>query len=44
MPNLKGMIVDDYIVFYRIKLEEVEIVRVVSGYRNLESVFVDPDN
>ncbi|MDJ1170675.1 type II toxin-antitoxin system RelE/ParE family toxin [Roseofilum sp. BLCC_M154] len=44
MPNLKGMIVDDYIVFYLIKLEEVEIVRVVSGYRNLESVFVDPDN
>ncbi|MDB9518714.1 type II toxin-antitoxin system RelE/ParE family toxin [Roseofilum reptotaenium CS-1145] len=43
MPNLKGLILDNYLVFYQIKLEEVEIVRVVSGYRDLESVFVDDD-
>jgi len=44
MPNLKGIVLDNYIIFYQVNLDEIEIIRVVNGYRNLESLFVNDDN
>jgi toxin ParE1/3/4 len=44
IPNLKGIILDNYIIFYQVKPEEIEIIRVVSGYRNLGSLFLNDDN
>lgn len=40
-PSLRGVPLDSYIIFYRLVENGVEIVRVVSGYRNLESLFKD---
>jgi toxin ParE1/3/4 len=37
--NLRGFIVDDYIIFYYPSQDGIDIVRVVSGYRDLESLF-----
>ena len=40
-PNLRGFIVEDYIVFYYPKEDGINIARIVSGYRDLESLFLD---
>jgi toxin ParE1/3/4 len=37
--NLRGFIVDDYIVFYYPRKDGIDVVRVVSGYRDLETLF-----
>ncbi|MEI6443043.1 MAG: type II toxin-antitoxin system RelE/ParE family toxin [Nostocales cyanobacterium ELA583] len=39
--NLRGFIVDDYIIFYYPQEEEIgiNITRIASGYRDLESLF-----
>jgi toxin ParE1/3/4 len=39
IPGLRGFIVDDYIVFYVRNGDGIEILRVISGYRDLRSVF-----
>ncbi|WP_353932163.1 type II toxin-antitoxin system RelE/ParE family toxin [Okeanomitos corallinicola TIOX110] len=39
LPELRGISVNPYIIFYRLIEDEVEIVRVVNGYRNIESLF-----
>ncbi|WP_414516960.1 type II toxin-antitoxin system RelE/ParE family toxin [Nostoc sp. PCC 9305] len=41
VPNLRGFIVDDYIIFYYPIEDRISINRVASGYRDLESLFVD---
>jgi len=41
-PGLRGVPVDGYIILYRVREAGVEIVRVVSGYQDLESLFVEP--
>lgn len=38
-PSLRGFIVKSYIVFYSIEGENITVIRVVSGYRNLDSIF-----
>lgn len=38
-PSLRGIPLDNYIILYRLIDDGVEIVRVVSGYRNLEYIF-----
>ena len=38
-PNLRGFVVDDYIVFYYPSSDRINIARVVSGYRDLEDLF-----
>jgi len=43
-PDLRGVSLDGYIILYRIIVSGIEIVRVVSGYRNLESLFADLNN
>ncbi|MEG4271666.1 MULTISPECIES: type II toxin-antitoxin system RelE/ParE family toxin [unclassified Microcoleus] len=42
-PSLQGFIVDDYIVFYYPREDGIDVVRVVNGYRDLESLFSDSD-
>ncbi|QMS88699.1 type II toxin-antitoxin system RelE/ParE family toxin [Nostoc edaphicum CCNP1411] len=42
-PNLRGLPLDGYIIFYMIIGEGIEIVRVVSGRRNLKSLFANPE-
>jgi toxin ParE1/3/4 len=37
--NLRAFSVGNYVIFYRIVPNGVEIVRVVSGYRDLERLF-----
>ncbi|WP_414545562.1 type II toxin-antitoxin system RelE/ParE family toxin [Nostoc sp. CCY0012] len=43
-PRLRGIPLDGYIIFYRLFEGRVVIVRVVSGYRDLESIFADVDD
>ncbi len=38
-PNLRGFIVDEYIVFYYPEEDGINVTRVVSGYQDLESFF-----
>jgi toxin ParE1/3/4 len=38
-PNLRGFVVDDYIVFYYPSSDGINIARVISGYRDLEDLF-----
>ena len=37
--SLRGIPLDNYIILYRLIDNNIEIVRVVSGYRNLEYLF-----
>ncbi|MEA5619065.1 type II toxin-antitoxin system RelE/ParE family toxin [Cronbergia sp. UHCC 0137] len=39
--DLRGLPLEGYIVFYRVLNDGIEILRVVSGRRNLNSVFDD---
>ena len=43
-PTLRGIPVDGYILFYRVFEDNIIIVRVISGYRDLKSVFTDADD
>ncbi|BAY38496.1 plasmid stabilization system protein [Nostoc sp. NIES-2111] len=38
-PNVRSFPVNDYLIFYRPIEEGVEILRVVSGYQDLEGLF-----
>ncbi|MBD2578202.1 type II toxin-antitoxin system RelE/ParE family toxin [Oscillatoria sp. FACHB-1406] len=38
-PGLRGFIVDERIVFYYAREDGIDVARVVSGYRDLESLF-----
>jgi toxin ParE1/3/4 len=38
-PNLRGFIVKSYIIFYTVEGENILIIRVVNGYRDLADVF-----
>jgi toxin ParE1/3/4 len=42
-PLLRGISLDGYIIFYKPANDEIEIVRVVSGYRDLPALFSLPD-
>jgi toxin ParE1/3/4 len=41
--NLRGFVVEDYIVFYYPREDGIDIARVVSGYRDLESLFLNDE-
>jgi toxin ParE1/3/4 len=43
-PTLRGIPLDGYILFYRVFDDSIVIVRVISGYRDLKSVFTDVDD
>jgi toxin ParE1/3/4 len=38
-PDLRGVLLMGYIVFYSVSDSDVKILRVVSGYRNFQDVF-----
>jgi toxin ParE1/3/4 len=40
-PNLRGISLEGYVIFYRVLDEGIEILRVVSGRRNFPSLFED---
>lgn len=40
-PNLRGISIMGYIIFYQVIEGGVEIVRLVSAYRDLQSIFDD---
>lgn len=42
--GLRRLPVEDYLIFYRPISNGVEIVRLVSGYRNIEVVFSDQES
>ncbi|BAZ44504.1 plasmid stabilization system [Chondrocystis sp. NIES-4102] len=42
-PNLRGFVVEDYIIFYYPREDGIDIARVVSGYRDLESLFLEDE-
>jgi toxin ParE1/3/4 len=42
-PSMRGLPLDGYIIFYRVVDDGVEIVRVVSGRQDLESLFSESD-
>ena len=43
-PSLRGIPLEGYIILYRVMENGVEIVRVVSGYRDLPSLFFESDD
>jgi len=43
LPSLRSFPVDDYLIFYHPIEDGIEILRVVSGYRDLEALFSDED-
>lgn len=42
-PNLRGFPVGNYIIFYRSTDQGISIERILSGYRDLETMFSGPD-
>jgi toxin ParE1/3/4 len=38
-PNLRGAIVRDYIIFYYPRTDGIDIARIISGYRDLDTLF-----
>jgi toxin ParE1/3/4 len=40
-PQLRGVPLDNYVIFYTVTDFSIEIVRVVSGYQDLRSLFPD---
>ncbi len=41
--QLRGVPIDGYIIFYRPVDDHIEVIRIVSGYRKLESLFSESD-
>jgi toxin ParE1/3/4 len=38
-PGLRGVPLMGYIIFYQIVEDRIEILRIISGYRNLKNIF-----
>jgi addiction module RelE/StbE family toxin len=43
LPGLRSFPVGRYIIFYRIREDQIEIVRVLSSYRDIESLFYEEE-
>jgi toxin ParE1/3/4 len=39
-PNIRGLLVEKYIIFYRVTETEVEIVRIVDGRQDLTQLYI----
>jgi toxin ParE1/3/4 len=37
--GLQSFPVEDYLIFYRVISGKVQVLRILSGYRNLETIF-----
>ncbi len=42
-PNIRGLLVEKYIIFYRVTKTQVEIVRIVDGRQNLLELSMTED-
>ena len=42
-PNIRGLLVEKYILFYRVTMTQVEIVRIVDGRQDLSKLFMTGD-
>jgi toxin ParE1/3/4 len=38
--GVRSVPLDDYLIFYRVLEENIEILRIVSGYRDLDTLFL----
>ena len=38
-PGIRSLPIDQHLIFYRLQKEEIEILRIVSGYQNLDTLF-----
>jgi toxin ParE1/3/4 len=38
-PNIQGLLVEKYIIFYRVTTTQIEIVRIVDGRQDLTQLF-----
>jgi toxin ParE1/3/4 len=43
-PGLRDFTVEEYIIFYYPREDGIDVTRVISGYRDLESLFSDSDS
>ena len=43
-PNLRGLPLDGYIIFYRVLDDGIEIFRVINARRDLPSIFEDQES
>ena len=39
-PNIRGLLVEQYIIFYRVTTTQIEIVRIVDGRQDLTQLFI----
>ena len=44
LPGLRSLPMDNYLILYMAMGQDVEIFRVVSGYRDLSALFTDADD
>jgi toxin ParE1/3/4 len=44
LPGLRSLPMDNYLILYMAIGQDVEIFRVVSGYRDLSALFTDADD
>ncbi|NJK69646.1 MAG: type II toxin-antitoxin system RelE/ParE family toxin [Microcoleus sp. SU_5_3] len=44
LPSLRSLPIDNYLILYMPIGQDVEIFRVVSGYRDLSALFADGDD
>jgi len=42
LPGIRSVPVHPYVVFYRVRNEAVEVVRVLHGHRDVDAIFVTP--
>ncbi|GAP96974.1 type II toxin-antitoxin system RelE/ParE family toxin [Leptolyngbya sp. NIES-2104] len=43
-PGSRSLAYEQYLIFYRLVDENIEILRIVSGYQDLPALFEEPDN
>jgi toxin ParE1/3/4 len=44
LPGVRSMLVHPYVVFYRVRNEAVEIIRVIHGRRDIGAIFAKASN
>jgi toxin ParE1/3/4 len=41
LPGMRSLAVDSYLIFYAVTASDIEILRVVSGYRDINALFAE---
>ncbi len=42
-PGLRSVVVKPYVIFYRVTKEAVEVLRILHGARDVDSIMAEPD-